>query len=121
MTESEVLEFNKKCADYLKLELTGPGFPSGYFYNDSYYHFEDLKFHCDWNWLMELKNKICSEKYVDEFETIYDSVLDLKYRCNILFVDNNFKGIFTKTFKTEKEAVLDAIKLFLEHNETRTS
>lgn len=107
MTETEILEFNKKCADYLKLELTGPGFPSGYFYNDNYYHFEDLKFHCDWNWLMEVIEKI---------ELTHVVSISMQ-KCIIQTVEQYIQGngdYIVKTLNTYKlNAVVEAIYEFL--------
>lgn len=53
MTPQEIQQRNEQIALMLGLEEAGPGFPSGYFYKENYYHYEDLQFHSDWNWLME--------------------------------------------------------------------
>jgi len=54
MTQQEIQQRNEEIARMLNLEVAGPGFPSGYFYENDYYHSGDLKFHSDWNWLMEV-------------------------------------------------------------------
>lgn len=94
--------YNKRCAEFLGLELAGPGFISGYFYNDDYYHFEDMKFHLDWNWIMEVIEKI--ENFSVHGFTIYR-------------ITTNINGlplrISNTTGSTKKEAVVKAIDQFL--------
>ena len=58
MTQEEIIEGNKLIAEFMGYELAGPGFPSGYFVNNDYFHFENLKFHTSWNWLMPVVEKI---------------------------------------------------------------
>lgn len=74
---------------------------------------QHLEFHSNWNWIMEIKSKICHLTIVDEFNTEYDSVAK-GYHCSILpAYKNSFNGFYTKVFTTEKEAVLDVIDQFL--------
>ena len=71
MTQEEILEYNKRCAEFLGKE-----------YNDNkivtpYTHFsgqnptgkiwEECKFHSDWNWIMEVYDKICKLPSLGDF------------------------------------------------------
>lgn len=71
-------ENNKIIAEFMGLETAGPGFPTGIFRNEEYIHFEDLKFHSDWDWLMEVIEKIlniCSENDdLEKYHIITDNI-----------------------------------------------
>lgn len=71
------------------------------------------RFSTDWNWLQEVKAKICSLKIVDEFNTKYDSVAK-GWNCGITpGYNDTFRGFFSLTYSTELEATLDIIQQFL--------
>lgn len=130
MTQKEVLEYNKMCAEFLgaiyskHAEAWGFGNAvnigskefNGIMYEDviQAQRFEkDLKFHSDWNWIMEVKNQICNSPKVDEFNTSYDSVAN-GYHCEILPAHNNtFEPFRTRILPSEREAVVQAIYNFL--------
>lgn len=99
MTPKEIIGYNRRCAEFLELELSGPGFPSGYFYKENYYHFDDLKFHSDWNWIMEVLKHI--REIINVELTIHDfeCVREMKLCLN--------------PFDYDKEAVVQAINQFL--------
>lgn len=114
MTQDEI-EFNKRCAIFrgwknmgmVNLELwVSSKRQKGKMTSE-------LKFHSDWNWIMDVKDKICQLDIVDEFITRYDSV-GKGYHC---FIHPYYKGSFevfcTSTFLTEKEAVVSIINEFL--------
>ena len=76
------------------------------------------KFHSDWNWIMEVKTKICQLNIVDEFDTEYDSVAK-GFNCRILpLFKDSFGPICIAIMPTEKEAVVEAINQFLIWYET---
>lgn len=108
MTQEEILEYNKRCAlfctsepEVLKRDLEKAG------------TLECMEYHSDWNWIMEVKSKICQIKEVDEFDTRYDSVAKGFY-CSISpSYKNTFESFYTKVLTNEKEAVIDVINQFL--------
>jgi hypothetical protein len=148
-TSKEIIEFNKKCAEFLKYHFQ--------FYTDDYskvtdkikfvhgteaeilrcsgqwwrcsktptdnfswYFPSDLKFHSDWNWIMKVKKAICELDIVNEFNTKYDSVAK-GYQCSLLpsFKDT-FENFYTDVFETEKKATIQTINTFLDwYNELK--
>lgn len=124
MKQKEILEYNKLCAEFLGLELSGPGFPSGYFYKQDYYHFEDLKFHSDWNWIHEVLKKITTIQYHWELINFHGTFEEKNcMKCEIFslrpYESNNG---FSYKSSDEKEAVIQAINQFLIwYNENKTN
>lgn len=130
MKQEEILQYNKRCALFLgaiyseQAEAWGFGnaknIGSKMFHGVMYHNviqaerFEkELKFHSDWNWIMEVKEKICQLDIIDELDTLYDSVAK-GYHCVLLpTYKNTFDGFYTKVLSTEKEAVVEAINQFL--------
>ena len=107
MTQEEILEYNKRCAELLGAEhyipkawYYFPQYREHYYFKNRYYPnrftIKMMKFHSDWNWIMEVVDNIlekCSN--LDNME-IYYKILDA----------------FPK-----KEAVVEAINQFLTHYE----
>ena len=125
MTKEEILEYNKLCAEFLGLELYGPGFPSGYFYKQDYYdfyHFEDLKFHSDWNWIMMVIEKIQGLGFnTDSYSPIQGSV-ELEDTLHEFNIWDKINPEIQGRGKTKKEAVVKAINQFLIwYNENKTN
>jgi len=120
MTQEEILDYNDRCAIFLggqfirNEKLTYE--PRGRWHIKQFPNAQqdyDLKFDSDWNWIMEIKNKIISLKEVDEFNVSYDSVAKGTY-VNILSAHKNtFENIYTNVCETEKEAVVKANNQFL--------
>lgn len=54
MTQQEILEYNQRCAEFLDLHRD----EEVVIYNMESYPYDYLKFHSDWNWIMEVINKI---------------------------------------------------------------
>jgi hypothetical protein len=107
MTQEEILEYNKMCAEFLGVDINF----STEVYKDSkstlrqYIHgkpkSEPLLFHSDWNWIMEV---------VEAIEKIY--------HIQGVEINGNCCLIKTYTFhkhrsETKKEAVVQAINKFL--------
>lgn len=115
-------EFNEKCAKFLDYKLLeGMYYGSVAIPKDTLHLGEVLdctlitksRFSTDWNWLQEVKAKICSLKIVDEFNTKYDSVAK-GWNCGITpGYNDTFRGFFSLTYSTELEATLDIIQQFL--------
>ena len=120
MTQQETLEYNKRCAEFLGMHISvdpADGYDTGTWYKPSDIEGEVIPspvlFHSDWNWIMEVKEKICQLDIIDEFNTLYDSVAK-GYHCVLLpTYKNTFDGFYTKVINTEKEAVVKAINQFL--------
>lgn len=124
MTKEEIKEFNELCAEFLGYKNTTPTDPDFNIYenekgmiigNKIYTMLEtmSMRFHSDWNWIMNVKDKITSLKIVDEFNTGYDSVAR-GFFCSILpAYKNSFVPIYTNVIVEEKEAVIQVIYQFL--------
>jgi hypothetical protein len=108
-------EFNRLCAEFLGWKQNSNKTTFYVDKNDGrhIYEMHDLKFHSDWNWIMEVKNKICQLNLIDEFNTSYDSV-SKGWHCQILpAYKNSFNSFYGAIVSTEKEAVVQAIWQFL--------
>lgn len=103
MTQEEILQYNKKCAEFLewyyennkwlKLEPLNGGVIAVLKCNSDF----DLKFHSDWNWIKAVLDKISSlneDDFSDNTAVAFDDLLDL--------------SVFSS-----KEAVVEAINQFL--------
>jgi len=119
--QKEIQEFNKRCAELMgwyKILNTQPyieinseneiewltQYRNYRTYNGKYqFSLELCKFHSDWNWIMEVVEKI--ELLYDpfNFEIASGNIL-IKTPC---YCTNTFEG------KTKKEAVVEAINQFL--------
>lgn len=89
MNQQEIIEFNRKCAEFLGKDKTGtdvtwtfPSYLNGklwvdehFFNNDNQYcgrrqtEVYELKFHSDWNWIMQVVDKIEELGYKTEFNS----------------------------------------------------
>jgi hypothetical protein len=101
-------ENNKLIAEFLGFQSTS----LGWFDNEEHLinvekdnTFDDLKFHSNWNWLMEVVGKI--ENYNE-----YTSVLFFPQGCAIVcFIENGFS--FSNDCNTKIEAVYNACIEFI--------
>ena len=132
MTQEEILEYNKKCAEFLGYELITPQMRKRpeQWKGNSYWEHKDkanvhtskkvlgrdgyLSFHSDWNWIMEV---------VESIEKI-DNVF-VKIHTGGVFIHpiNDTKNYISKQYNSsKKEAVIQAINQFLiwYNNEQRT-
>ena len=99
---------NKLMAEFMGFQSTS----LGWFDNEEHLinvekdnTFDDLKFHSDWNWLMEVVGKI--ENYNE-----YTSVLFFPQGCAIVcFIENGFS--FSNDCDTKIEAVYNACIEFI--------
>ena len=136
MNKEEILEYNKRCAEFLDYELITPNKrrnPDEWKYsywehkNKANIHTskkvlgrdEYLSFHSDWNWIMEIVEAIekLDNFYVQIEESacyIYDISKFTDEQCNP-FISCDLK------LSSKKEAVIQAINQFLIwYNENRT-
>ena len=93
-----IADYNKRCAEFLNL----PRNDEVAIYKMSEYPYDFLKFHSDWNWIMEV---------VDAIDKIQHTQLDIlgKY-CRISSKGIDFQG---SSKEDKKEAVVKAINQFL--------
>ena len=113
MTQEEILEYNKLCAEFLNLHRD----EEVAIYKFTAYPYDFLKFHSDWNWIHEVVEAICKlgfRKYSYSHEEHSRCVFtDL----SIIFQNHSFGGgnIVSDSGKivSEKEAVVQAINQFL--------
>ena len=64
MNKINILESNKMLAEFLCTTQKTEGIDDCYIYGGIAYHIDDLNFHKDWNWLMEVVEKIESLGYI---------------------------------------------------------
>lgn len=147
MTQEEILDYNKRCAEFLGMydyskdneyfekgnyycyseKEKNPG--SGYYTiiqntSDGYYGI----FNSDWNWIMKMVEAIEKNKYLLDKERPYYLTIDNNY-CGIFFHRWNDNGkdfggtkqIVSIKANSKKEAVVQAINQFLIWNKNNNS
>jgi hypothetical protein len=111
-------EFNRLCAEFLGWKQNSKKTTFYVDKNDGrhIYEIQDLKFHSDWNWIMEVVDKIEGLREGEEVE----------HNWYVTIGEGNYCRIFTDEFKTfqdeiivynantKKEAVVLAIWEFLQ-------
>lgn len=110
MTQEETIEYNKRCAELLGYTLR----PNDCYNGDdklvaklSYVTSEELKFHSDWDWIMEVVETI--EK-LGETSTRYGTLVDITtthIQIGKIVIDLKLNPMI------KKEAVVQAIDKFL--------
>lgn len=122
MTKEWFFAFNNKCTKFTGWDYN---FDSSLYYpsyefakavgiGQGAWTLNALRFHSDWNWIMEVKSKICQLNIIDEFNTSYDSVAKGWY-CQLLPAHrDSFSAFYGKILSTEKEAVIEAIDQFID-------
>ena len=127
-------EYNKLCAEFMyngeNPLWTSPDYANGLFWisqkwlseargfespdgNDQF-HPKDMKFDTDWNWIMEVVEKIQHLGIVHDNTRSYDSVFK-EWRCTFSpsYKTHDFGYIVGSSKTSEKEAVVQAIWQFL--------
>lgn len=105
MTQEEVLDYNRKCAEFLGYVNTIPT-------SDNYSIYDHARlFDSDWNWIHDVVDAIRKSGYL--FEISGNSE-----RCfaNIIPVNTNVAIVkvgFSESILDQKEAVVEAINQFL--------
>jgi len=131
MNPEETIEFNKRCAEFLGFEepialgykaelLDEPRFVSNIKGSFGHFALSELKFHSDWNWIMEVKEKICSLNLSPSMSRVYFNTFSCRkdhqnqntYKVIIHF-DSKNNIEFKCDSNNEKEAVVSAINQFL--------
>jgi hypothetical protein len=121
MTQEEVLEFNKRCAEFLGYINTTPNDKDFDIYhnekgmiigNKIYTMIEPMsaKFHSDWNWIMEVVEKILKD-YRTDFYLDFDMPVSDTFTVSI-GSDGKYRSDGESKINS-KEAVVQAINQFL--------
>ena len=128
MTQEQLLEYNKMCAKFLGVDNTLSCYylPKFGLYKNSYgeiyyeevFNEDELKFHSDWNWIIEVVEVIEKLGYYTKNECIRN----VNY-FNIYELKNNEETFYGSGNNSKKEAVVQAIYQFLKwhNNETKTN
>ena len=104
MTQEEILEYNKRCAEFLNLHRD----EEVVIYNMRSHPYDFLKFHSDWNWIMEV---ILAINMLPNPKNPNDTTLQT-HRTNVQSILRS----------ANKEAVIQAINQFLIwYNESKTN
>lgn len=134
MTQEEILQYNKRCAEFLGFKYhEGSEYWTTMLWGGAGFTLRQMKFHSDWNWIMEVIEaieKLKTETSTFEFHTQPKSVL-IKEERNYSFEKGDggrtsrplkLNGSVWITGETKKEAVVQAINQFLiwYKNEQRT-
>ena len=113
MTQQEILEYNKRCAEFLGWKnLNDDSFPEYVNPLGDFYQLKELKFHSDWNWIMAVVEAIEKLKFNVRI-TIACITIE-----NAFDNDSNLSPIYKfhstqGEFESKKEAVVQAINEFL--------
>ena len=119
MTEKDILEYNKMCAEFLGLKngwwisqqkpLTDDkkqwwNISGSTFLGTKVYYNKDLQFHQDWNWIMEV---------VEAIENLFDGDMLVEISDESCYMGYHKKYEMYTTMSTKKEAVVQGINKFL--------
>lgn len=111
MNQEHILNYNKRCGEFLGWEIAGPGFPAGFWYENKnkFIYFEELKFHSDWNLIHDVVE--CIKNLTNPKEHSDTTFSTLR------------REIQTHLGRSHKEATVEAINNFLiwYENATRNS
>ena len=126
MTQEEILEYNKRCADFLGWKLEN-GTTCLYFHDKrpigQTWDYKDMRYHSDWNWIMEVLQKITSTGYNWELIDFNGTAEEEEFmRCSIFNLDITkplYK--FKSTSSDAKKAVVETINQFLIWHEENKS
>jgi hypothetical protein len=109
-TKEEILEYNKKCADFRGWkDLNNDSFPEYIDKLGNFYPLKELKFHSDWNWIMEVVEAIEKLRYLVVIQSNFCQIQEVGTK------ENSFSPriIAYQEALTKKEAVVQAINQFL--------
>ena len=118
MTNEEILEYNKRCAEFLGFKYkNSKKFWVKYPYDDNsflsqrgYMRIDNLQFHSDWNWIMKIVESILKE-YRTDFYLDFDMPINDTFTVSI-GSDGKYNSIGESNISS-KEAVIQAINQFL--------
>lgn len=132
MTQGEIIQYNKMCAEFLKArkfiveDLEGNDVTNEYelygiieAINDGenekhFFEPKDMLFDSDWNWIMEVVGEIQLLDVVHDNTRSYDAVFR-EWQCTFspAYKTHDFGYIVGRSKTSEKEAVIQANNQFL--------
>jgi len=115
MNEKEIIEYNKRCSEFLDAEHyipkcwhRFPRYKEHYYFKNRYepnrFTLKMMKFHLDWNWIMEM---------VDAIESLDNGIYSVTISNKICKIDTDNEEILWERAKSKKEAVVETINQFL--------
>lgn len=127
MTQEFIIQFNKKCAEFLELvnvenKYLLPKNKDWYGDNDFLewadsdlnswkLSLSELRFHANWNWIMEVVSKIVKLGYVSSI----DGNIERSFASFIIQKTNNYIcRVGYNTYLTKKQGVVEAINQFID-------
>ncbi len=121
MSNGEKIEkTNELIAEFMELEIWGPGFFAGYVYKENLYHFDQLKFHSSWDWLMAVVDKVENLGY---FTLITESRIQISFNDKNKFqrnIVNLWQGEASNSYKTKMQGLYKAVIKFIKwYNDER--
>jgi len=94
MDTMKIVENNILVAEFMGEEMGGPGFALGFFIDDAFIDFWELKYNKSWDWLMPVINKIYSMnsyyKYIEETARL---MVDNKIETNTTDIEKTFDDV----------------------------
>jgi hypothetical protein len=109
------IEYNKRCAEFIGHKIDFGFKKDGVLFYGEHVSLSKLKFHSDWNWIMEVVEKIIKTKIGDGIETVEYPFLRtfgmISSETNDLMV--RFNGFTLHQAPTLKDAAVQAINDFL--------
>lgn len=122
MNKKWIAQFNKKCAEFIGAYFCDDDkkeFPNGYWLIDDYYrelplYLNQFKFHSDWNWIMEVVEKI--ESFIFQ-EPVPDTYYEVRLVGSVYVYigSNNGDELITVDDQpSKKQAVVKAIDQFID-------
>ncbi len=108
MTQEEILQYNKRCAEFLGMDNDAFLLAKQIEKNTGICH---LKFHSDWNWIMEVVEAI-EHKTIEGYPYRFETKNGYVWFLNEL-ADKDSIIIQTEINSSLKEAVVEAINQFL--------
>jgi len=111
MIQQEILEYNKRCAEFLGWNKTHPKIKDWHIYITPIGHisYDKMLFHSDWNWIMEVVEAIEKLKYLVVIQSNFCQIQEIGTK------KNDFKPYIIASIYSndKKEAVVQAINQFL--------
>ncbi len=116
MTQEEIKEYNKRCAEFLGWIKTHPKIKDWHIYITPIGHvsYDKMLFHSDWNWIMEVLSKIEESHHTVISQGITGHYVNINREdVNILTQTLDNPSKFMGVGKTKKEVVIKSINQFL--------
>lgn len=116
MTQQEILEYNKRCVEFLGWRKTHPNIKNWHIYITliGSISYDKMLFHSDWNWIMEVVEKIQTLDKLGGIVMIQQGRCRITSRMagdNTVYADVSY--YYLHGMRKQKEAVVQAIHQYL--------